>query len=133
MARNLSAAQKEILRPRALQLRTQRRSYADIGEELKINRKTAKRLVEEELSIQAEHREHEREQAIAHYDEIIRTSWERLRALDSASTVGVGLLNTAKSAQERIDKLTGAEAPQKHQNVEPEYGVVWDDLEPTTR
>ncbi|PLS84877.1 MAG: hypothetical protein CYG60_15575 [Actinobacteria bacterium] len=98
-----------------------------IGEVLGVSRQTASKLVQDELANRAEHRAADKERAVARYEEIIRAAWERFENTDNRSLNASGYLNTIRSAQERIDKITGAEAPIKHQDVDEEVEVVWDD------
>lgn len=122
----------EIRREKALEaVRLSARGLGDsaIGRELDINRATAKKLREDEYASRAEHRAPDKERSVARYEEIIRAAWERFDETDNRSLNASGYLNTIKAAQERIDKITGAEAPIKFHDMDEEYEVVFSDAD----
>jgi hypothetical protein len=87
-----------------------------IGSHLGHSKDTVARWINDELALRSEHRTQDKERAIATYEEIIRHGWERLATTKDTSLNVSGLLNSIKSAQERIDKITGAEAPVRSDN-----------------
>jgi hypothetical protein len=110
----MNSSDRYALMQRAVELRAKGKSFVEIGEALSITRQTASKYVNDGLAISAEQRTHDRERAIAIYTAIIPEAWERLDSLGDARSLNVaGLLNTIRGAQERIDKLTDAEAPVK--------------------
>lgn len=135
MAGRLTAAEKAEKATEAVALSARGHTYTQIAELLDHDRKTVKRWIDDELAKRAEHRgerQGDRERAIAVYSEIIREAWEKFDRLDPRSLNVSGLLNAIRTAQERIDKLTGVEAPVKHAHGGPEdeYEVIWHDIDP---
>lgn len=100
---------------RAVQCRTKGMTYREIARELGTHKDAIKPLLDEEYARLRPIRERERAAAISQYHAIIRESWERLAAFgkNAAQQNVTGLLTSIRQAQERIDKLTGAEAPIK--------------------
>lgn len=131
-----SAEEKREKTEHIIELSAKAWSDCAIGREVEIDRRTVKKLREDELASRAEHRSasNDRERAIATYEAIIVHGWERLAALKDARSYNVsGLLNSIKAAQERIDKLSGAEAPVKFKDETDEpYDIVFDDDEVTS-
>lgn len=128
-----SQAHKRELTLKAIELRAERYSYSAIARELCLSHPTVKKWIEGYFIEQSETRyvSDARELAIATYAAGIRDCWERLRALpiDSRATNVGALHNNIRSYQERIDKLTGAEAPIKYQEVEDEIVISWPDAD----
>ena len=124
----MSKVQREERMAEAVALSARGKTWDEIAEELGINRKTAMKLVDDELSKRGEHRIADREASIARNLAVIREAWRRLETTDNRSLNVSGLMNTIIRAGERIDKLTGAEAPIKHQRVKEEYVVEWDQI-----
>lgn len=116
----------------AVSLAAKGRNYTQIATAMEIDWRTAKKLVQDEYASRSEHRNNDKEAAIATYTELIREGWDRLETLDARSLNVSGILNSIRQSQERIDKLTGAEAPIKLQDVDEEYDVVWDDADSLT-
>lgn len=129
MAGRLTKAKRAKLTSRAMRLSARGKSAVKIAEEIGLTEKSVRKLIDDELALRGEHRDHDKERAIARYEEVIRVSWERLLGLEANSTAATGLLNTIRASQERIDKITGAEAPLKVQDVEEEIVIVWEDLD----
>ena len=125
----LPKAKKEELSARAVELHVKGYNFSEIGRQIEVDRRTAKKWVDDELARRSEHRTHDKEKAIATYEAVIAEAWARLEKLDNRSLNVSGLLNSIRSAQDSINKITGAEAPQKYQKVEDEYEVVWDDAD----
>lgn len=100
---------------RAVMLRTKGMTYREIAAELGTRKDNIKALLDEEYARLRPIRDRERVAAISQYQAIIRESWERLAAFgkNAAQQNVTGLLTSIRQAQERIDKLTGAEAPIK--------------------
>jgi hypothetical protein len=114
MARQIQGAERRKLAEQAVNLDVRGASFTEIGKQLGISRQLSSTLVYEELARSAEHRDQDKERAIAHYKQIIRTTWTKLHDLGNRSPNAlVGLLNTNINAQARIDRLTGAEAPRR--------------------
>lgn len=134
MSKKLTAAERQEKADRAVELSAKGWSNSEIGADLGVHRHTVKKLIDDELAKRAEHREHEKEAAIAVYQAIIAEGWRRLADLkDSRSHNASGFLNSIKAAQDSINKITGAEAPFKyHVEVDEEYEVVWDDADEAT-
>lgn len=128
MARQIQGAERRELAEQAVNLDVRGASFIEIGKQLGISRGLASTLVYEELANRAEHRDQDKERAIAEYRQIIRTAWTKLHELGNRSpNAVVGLLNTAINAQERIDRLTGAEAPIKYLEVDDTFEILFDD------
>ena len=124
----LPKAKKEELSGRAVELYVKGYNYSEIGREIEVDRRTAKKWVNDEFARRSEHRDYDKEKAIATYEAVIAEGWARLGKLDNRSLNVSGLLNSIKSAQDSINKITGAEAPQKFQfQEEEEYEIVWGD------
>jgi hypothetical protein len=130
MPKPLSAAERIEMAQEALEMNVKGKSVIEIGEHLGITRKIASNLVHEELAKRSEHRgrEPDREKAIAHYVQIIRAAWTGYQKCLPGTNQAIGYLNSIRQAQERIDKLTGVEAPMKFEDV-TEAEVVWDDAD----
>ena len=130
-----SLEEREALTQTAVDLRARGRAYAAIAEELGISRPTAKKWILGEYAKRSEHRgvSDAREVSISRYEMLFTECVERLESLgkESKSLNASGYINAARGLLERIDKLTGAEVPVKHQQVETDYEVVWHDLDPS--
>jgi orotate phosphoribosyltransferase-like protein len=129
MATRPTAAEREEKTVRAVELSSKGWTNTDIAEEIGVTRKTVANWIENELSRRAEHRENDKERSIAVYTELVAEGWRRLEKLDDRSLNVSGVLNAIRAAQERIDKITGAEAPLKHQKVDQEIVIEWEDLD----
>lgn len=119
MAGRLSAAQKEEMASRAVAMSVRGATYTEIAEKLEITRNTAASWIKGEYATRAEHRDNLKEEAKAHYRQIIRAAWESYQAVDEKSLNKSGHLNAAIRAQERIDKIDGNEAPSKYSDESP--------------
>lgn len=126
MARNLTAVERDEKAREAVELSAKGWADTAVAGRLGINRATVKRLRENEYARRSEHRGDEREKAIAVYEAVIREGWERLSRVKDNSNNVTGVLNAIRAAQERIDKLTGAEAPIKTKDVTEDYVIEWD-------
>lgn len=124
---------REALANVAIDLRARGKTWAYIAEEIGVTEKTAKKWVDGEYAKRSEHRSvsDAREVAISRYEMLFKEAVERLEALgkDSKSLNASGYINAARGLLERIDKLTGAEAPVKYQEVEDEIVIEWEDLD----
>lgn len=130
MSNQMPAAERAEKAEKAVGLSARGVSYVEIGKRLGISRQLASNLVKEELATRAEHRDNDRERAIAHYQQIIGAAWRSYEAVDDRSLNKSGHLNAAIRAQERIDRITGAEAPKKAEiTSRTTYDVVWEDVE----
>ncbi len=127
-----SAEDRQQKTSRCVELSVKGWNDSEIAREVGINRKTVKKLIEDEYAVRAEHRGPDKEAAIALYTKLIREGWERLEKLDDNSTNVSGVLNSIRAARERIDKIMGTEAPIKHQDVDEEVEVVFDDADEVT-
>ncbi len=115
----LTAADRLNKTEKALRMSARGVSYTEIGQQLGIRRQLASTLVNEGLANRAEHRDQDRERAIAHYQEVIRAAWQSYAKVDDRSLNKSGHLNAAIRAQERIDKIAGNEAPKKYEDTGP--------------
>lgn len=123
-------AERAKLTERALDLSLRGLSALRIAREIGVSDTTIRKWMNDELAKRSEHRSNDKERAIARYEKIIRDAWETYEETEKLSPNNVsGLLNTIRACQERIDKLTGAEAPIKHQHVDEEIVVEWEDLD----
>lgn len=127
----LTAVEREEKSVLAVELSAKGWNYSEIGahEEIGLDRRTVKKLIGDELANRAEHREHEKEKAIAVYEAIIRHGWRRLARTKDASLNVSGVLNSIKGAQDSINKITGAESPIKIQDVDGDWDVIWADAD----
>jgi orotate phosphoribosyltransferase-like protein len=125
----MSKAERAEKAQRAVSLRARGDTLDEVGEALGITRQTARKLIDDELAGRSEHRAEDKERSIATYEEVIREGWRRLDKLDDRSLNVSGVLNSIRQAQERIDKITGAEAPAKVQHIDEEYEVVFEDAD----
>jgi orotate phosphoribosyltransferase-like protein len=123
----MTKAQREDKAQQAVELSARGMSYSSIARQLRINWKTARKLVDDELAKRAEHRGQDTERHLAVYDAIQQAAWERFQQTDNRSLNASGYLNTIKAAEDSKAKITGAEAPIKIQDVDEDYEVVWDD------
>lgn len=107
------------------------RTYTDIAEEAGVERRTVSGWIESEYARVSEQRSvsDARERAISGYEALLREAWRRIQKTDTKSLNSAGLINAARGLLERIDKLTGAEAPVKYQEVEDEIIIEWEDLD----
>ena len=112
----MTTAQREEKAQQAVELSARGLSYSAISRQLKVNWKTAKKLVKDELAIRAEHRDQDTERHLAVYDAVQQAAWERFVQTDNRSLNASGYLNTIKAAEDSKVKITGAEAPVKHQH-----------------
>lgn len=109
------------------------RTYTDIAQEAVVARQTVKGWIEAEYAQRSETRSvsDARERSIVGYEALLRETWDRLGKTGTASLNSAGLINAARGLLERIDKLTGAEAPAKVQHLDQDdWEVVWDDIDP---
>lgn len=120
-------AKRDELSAQAVAMSARGMTYREIAAELGPTKDTIGSWIADELARRSEHRGADKEAAIATYTEIQKAAWERFENTDFRSLNSSGYLNTIKSCQERIDKITGAEAPFKHQDVTDTYEIVFDD------
>jgi site-specific recombinase XerC len=115
MARNLTAWERRTLGQRALELSALGMPNVTIAERLGINRKTVPGLIKQAAEEADPGKPIEAARAKAHYRNIIRTCWTKLadKSLSVNSHNIPALISQAASAQARLDKLNGIEAPQK--------------------
>lgn len=129
MAGRLTKAEREEKADRAVVLSARGWSYREIADEMGHSKDTIGKWIKDEYSRRSEHRENDKEEAIAVYKEVIRAAWKRFKNTGNTSLNSSGFLNTIKSAQDSINKITGAEAPIKVQDVDEDYEVVWTDAD----
>lgn len=124
-----SQADREERTERAVEMRSKCKSISYIAREIGVTDDTAKKWIENEYARRSEHRgaSQAREKAISVYEAIIAEGWERMERIKDTSLNVAGVLNAIRAAQERIDKLTGSEAPVKYQNVDEDFEIVFDD------
>jgi predicted transcriptional regulator len=125
----LTKAEKEEKSARAVSLSARGWTYREIAEDLGHDKNTIGAWIKDEYARRAEHRDQDKEEAIAVYREVIRAAWERFAVTNNASLNSSGFLNTIKAAQDSINKITGAEAPIKFKDMDDEVEVVWDDAD----
>lgn len=131
MSGKLTAVERQEKADKAVELSAKGWTNPEIAEEIGVHRHTVRKLIADELAGRAEHREQDKERAIATYVALIREGWRRLETMDDRSLNVSGILNSIKSAQDSINKITGVEAPKKIQHLDQdEWEVVWDDLDP---
>lgn len=109
----LTAAERQEKADLAVEYSARGWTNTEIAEEVGVHRHTVRKLIDDELANRAEHRQQEKERAIAVYVAVQKAAWQRFQQTDNRSLNASGYLNTIKAAQERIDKVTGAEAPRK--------------------
>ena len=122
-------AKREELTDRAVELSSRGWTALKIAGEIGVTDKTIRKWMGDELSRRAEHRDQDRERAIARYEAVIAAAWERYDRMHDASLNTSGLLNTIRTTQQAIDDLTGVKAPIKVQDTTEDYEVVWDDAD----
>lgn len=122
----LTVAQKEEKLAEAIALSVRGQTLSHIGEKLGLDRRTVGDWLKNEYARRAEHRDQEREEAIAFYEELKAERWRRLEHMptDSRANNVVGLLNGLNADQSRIDSLTGVEQAQKHEHSGPGGGPI---------
>ncbi len=121
MPRKYTKAERENLIDEAVSMSARGKTLREISAELGPTKDTINKWLNDELSRRAEHRGQDKEKAISVYLEIQEAAWDRYEKTDNRSLNASGLLNTIKSCQERIDKITGTEAPRKveHSSTNP--------------
>ena len=124
-----SAADRDEMTARAVELRARQWSFNRIALDLGVHHDTAKKWVENEHARRSEHRGVDKESHLAVYDAIQAAAWEAFENTSSSSLNRSGYLNTIKSAEDSKAKITGAEAPIKHQDVTDTFEIVFDDEE----
>lgn len=128
MSRNLTVAERVDKTEKAVRMSVRGVTNTEIAKHLGISRNLVATLVKNGLANQAEHKDNAKEEAKAHYREVIRAAWQSYSAVDDRSLNKSGHLNAAIRAQERIDKIDGNEAPRRVEwDDVTEYEVVWDD------
>lgn len=120
----LSAAKKEEMVGEAVAMSVRGATYTEISEKLGIARNTAAAWIKGEYAERAEHKDNLKEEAKAHYREIIRAAWQSYSAVDDRSLNKSGHLNAAIRAQERIDKIDGNEAPTQQEHTGKNGGPI---------
>ncbi len=116
MARNLNARERRKLGEQALDLKAVGLSDVSIAERIGVNRKTVPGLIEDAAAeAEGDSQFIEAAKAKTHYRRIIRNCWTRLvdNRLSPNSNIVPALIAQATTAQMRLDKLNGIEAPIK--------------------
>lgn len=117
MGARLSKARKAELGPEAVAMSARGISYNQISKNLKVNRNTVSKLIEDELAERAEHRANDREKHISVLERVQREAWELYDTInDPRAQNKTTTLNIVLSAETQKVKLTGAEAPAKHEH-----------------
>lgn len=120
MGARLSKARKAELGPEAVAMSARGISYNQISKNLKVNRNTVSKLIEDELANRAEHREQDRERHLSVYDRIQQEAWALYdNCPDDRAQNKASALNTVLSAENSKVKITGAEAPKKWSDESP--------------
>lgn len=128
MPPRLTKAQRAELAPQAVEMSATGMSYRAIGRELDLHWKTVNKLIDDDLAARAEHRENDRERSIARDEAVIRAAWEAFQDTEGKSLNKSAYLNVIVRANERIDKKTGAEKPQRLEFEDvTEYQIEWPD------
>ena len=125
----MTKAQRDEKSALAVDMSARGYTYVRIGEALGVDRKTAAKLIEDELASRSEHREQDKERHLASYQAIQDAAWDAFRNTDNRSLNRSGYLNTIKSCEDSKAKITGAEAPRKYQQVDDTFEIVFDDDE----
>jgi hypothetical protein len=125
LARRLTAAERREYAEQTVSLSSRGVSIRRISERLGIARGTVASLLREALAELDPGVDAARAEAIRHYREVVGVCWTKINASGKELAGGgfvpmmsphgmAGLLNTALSAQEKIDKLRGVQPPQHH-------------------
>ena len=103
----------------AVLLRAEGLSYREVAARLGVNKNTVPGLIAQEYDRRKATRDEERAYAISVYRGLQRDAWKRLSALpvNSSSQSVSGMHASIRQAQERIDKITGIEAPTKSEHT----------------
>jgi hypothetical protein len=112
----------------ASMLRAKGKTLRETAEALGCGANLVKVLLDEEYRRRKPQRERARSKAIIAYEALVREMWRRLAAFpDNASAQNVnGFMGNIRQTLERIDKITGAEAPTKTQHER--INVDWSKL-----
>ena len=116
---HLTEEEREALGHEAVLLRAEGLSYRAVAARLGVSKNTVGPLIREEYDRRKATRDEERAYAISVYRGLQRDAWKRLSALpvnSSAQSVS-GMHASIRQAQERIDKITGIEAPTKSERT----------------
>ncbi len=115
MAKNLTAWERRRKAEQALNLKAMGLTNVSIADRIGVNRKTVPGLLEQAAEEAEDSRFLEAARAKTHYSQIIRTCWTKLgdKNLSVNSHNIPALIGLAASAQARLDKLNGVEAPIK--------------------
>src|SRR5918998_4168400 len=115
MAKNLTAQERRRKAEQALNLKAMGLTNVSIADRIGVNRKTVPGLLEQAAEEAEDSRFLEAARAKTHYSQIIRTCWTKLgdKNLSVNSHNIPALIGLAASAQARLDKLNGIEAPHK--------------------
>ena len=116
---HLTQEEREELGHRAVLLHAEGKTYREIAKEVGVHYNTVGGLIREEYDRRKASREEERSRAIAVYRALQRDAWRRLKELPTGSTAQnvTGMHNSIRLEQERIDKITGIEAPTKSERT----------------
>ena len=128
---HLTEEEGEALAHEAVLLRAEGLSYREVAARLGVNKNTVPGLIAQEYDRRKATRDEERAYAISVYRGLQRDAWKRLSALpvNSSSQSVSGMHASIRQAQERIDKITGIEAPTRteHKRVEVDLSKLPDE------
>ncbi len=115
---SLTDSEREAFGEQALLMHAQGKTYREIAQALGVSRPTVKSLIDRALGAAREERSKAKARQLAAYRALLGEAWTRLLGFpsNSSSQNVTGLVNAARSILERIDKLTGVEAPTKTQH-----------------
>lgn len=115
---HLTPEEREELGHEAVLMHARGKTYREIAKELGVNKNTVGGLIAEEYGRRRASRAEEHRRAVAAYRALQRDGWRRLAKLaeNSSSQSVSGMHSSIRSAQERIDKLFGLEAPTKSEH-----------------
>ncbi len=115
MAATLTAEERLVYGSLAFDKKADGWSNARIAEHIGVHRNTVPGLIEHEARIRGRDRSPATKAvAIARYEKVIETALEELARPQTNGLAKPALLNAITSAQTRIDRLNGDEAPKKH-------------------
>lgn len=115
---HLTQEEREDLGHRAVLLHAEGKNYRETAEEIGVHYNTVGGLIRDEYERRKATRDEERSRAIAVYRALQRDAWRRLKELPTGSAAQnvTGMHNSIRLEQERIDKITGIEAPTKSEH-----------------
>ena len=116
---HLTPEEREAFGHEAVLLHAEGLTYRQIAREIGVHYNTVGGLIREEYERRKATRGQERSRALAVYRRRQADGWGRLKVLPTGSTAQnvTGMHNAIRQEQERIDKITGIEAPTKSEHT----------------